>query len=124
MKGIKINNDDKKSQQIKETKMMTKVKISDFQLRMLVVFFLILLFIEKNDLVDFPFFKKYVEMLKNFKLTNVWYFAENKPKLRDLRGKEKWILMRCVFNENDNYLQGIFKEVKNVVKVNQVINKI
>jgi hypothetical protein len=37
--GIKINNDDKKSQQIKETKMMTKVKISDFQLRMLVVFF-------------------------------------------------------------------------------------
>lgn len=122
--GIKINNDDKKSQQIKETKMMTKVKISDFQLRMLVVFFLILLFIEKNDLVDFPFFKKYVEMLKNFKLTNVWYFAENKPKLRDLRGKEKWILMKCVFNENDNYLQGIFKEVKNVVKVNQVINKI
>jgi len=124
MMGIKINNDDKKSQQIKETKMMTKVKISDFQLRMLVVFFLILLFIEKNDLVDFPFFKKYVEMLKNFKLTNVWYFAENKPKLRDLRGKEKWILMKCVFNENDNYLQGIFKEVKNVVKVNQVINKI
>jgi hypothetical protein len=124
MMGIKINNDDKKSQQIKETKMMTKVKISDFQLRMLVVFFLILLFIEKNDLVDFPFFKKYVEMLKNFKLTNVWYFAENKPKLRDLRGKEKWILMKCIFNENDNYLQGIFKEVKNVVKVNQVINKI
>jgi len=91
---------------------------------MLVVFFLIILFIEKNDLVDFPFFKKYVEMLKNFKLTNVWYFAENKPKLRDLRGKEKWILMKCVFNENDNYLQGIFKEVKNVVKVNQVIRKI